>query len=230
LDAARELFSRQGFDGTTTREIAAAAEVNEAIIFRHFASKEELYWAVVSDQIDKRGRGDRLQRSLRPAASARDALAEVAETLLQRDPEDVALTRLLLFSALRNSELAEKFFRNYLAELLRLLSEYIREGVERGRLRPVDPEVGARALLGMVTYHNLIQELFGGERHQKYDPRQLGKQLADIWLNGVAARRNSPARRLPSHDSEGAAGGKQCGAARKPALASEQARIHAGTA
>ena len=44
---AMRLFSERGFRGTTTKEIAQAAGVSEAIIFRHFATKEELYTAII---------------------------------------------------------------------------------------------------------------------------------------------------------------------------------------
>src|ERR1700679_2619741 len=47
IEVAIDLFSRKGFGGTTTREIAAAAGVTEAIIFRHFATKEDLYKAIL---------------------------------------------------------------------------------------------------------------------------------------------------------------------------------------
>src|SRR5215469_14477097 len=47
IDIAIDLFSRKGFAGTTTREIAAAAGVTEAIIFRHFATKQDLYKAIL---------------------------------------------------------------------------------------------------------------------------------------------------------------------------------------
>src|SRR5437588_5922291 len=47
LETALDLFSRKGFEGATTREIAAAAGVTEAIIFRHFPSKQALYTAVL---------------------------------------------------------------------------------------------------------------------------------------------------------------------------------------
>src|SRR5215208_6519149 len=46
-EVAMRLFSESGFRGTTTKEIAQAAGVSEAIIFRHFATKEELYTAIV---------------------------------------------------------------------------------------------------------------------------------------------------------------------------------------
>ena len=43
VDVAIRLFSEKGFRGTTTKEIALAAGVNEAIIFRHFTTKKDLY-------------------------------------------------------------------------------------------------------------------------------------------------------------------------------------------
>ena len=46
LKTAIQLFAQKGFRGTTTREIALAAGVNEVTIFRHFASKQELYSAI----------------------------------------------------------------------------------------------------------------------------------------------------------------------------------------
>src|SRR5256886_16235481 len=44
---AMQIFSRRGFGGTTTKEIAQAAGVSEAMVFRHFATKEELYSAIL---------------------------------------------------------------------------------------------------------------------------------------------------------------------------------------
>src|ERR1700692_237408 len=59
IEGAIDLFSKKGFGGTTTKEIAAAAGVNEAIIFRHFATKQQLYAAILDFKI-----GDpRLQES-----------------------------------------------------------------------------------------------------------------------------------------------------------------------
>src|ERR1051326_5746444 len=57
---AMRLFSERGFRGTTTKEIAQAAGVSEAIIFRHFATKEELYTAI----IDYKGCGGAAQSSV----------------------------------------------------------------------------------------------------------------------------------------------------------------------
>src|SRR5580693_4473452 len=52
IEAALDVFSRKGFDGTTTKEIAAEAGVTEAIIFRHFPTKQALYTAIVQAKRD----------------------------------------------------------------------------------------------------------------------------------------------------------------------------------
>ena len=65
-----DTFARNGFSGTKTKDIAAAAQVSEAILFRHFASKEDLYHAI----LDMKGRNgaDRRIQELRAFADRRD--------------------------------------------------------------------------------------------------------------------------------------------------------------
>src|SRR6266481_7731685 len=46
ISVAETLFNKQGFDGASMRDIAAAAEMQPASVYYHFVSKEELLWAV----------------------------------------------------------------------------------------------------------------------------------------------------------------------------------------
>src|SRR5262245_21160106 len=98
LDVAVALFSQKGFRGTTTREIALAAGVNEAIIFRHFATKSDLYAAII-DQKASSPEIAALQGSLDDAMRAKDD-REVFETLafrvLEFHERDDSAMRLLL--------------------------------------------------------------------------------------------------------------------------------------
>ena len=48
-----ELFAKKGFRGTTTRDLATHAEINEAIIFRYFNTKEELYSAIIEHKVSE---------------------------------------------------------------------------------------------------------------------------------------------------------------------------------
>src|ERR1039458_6892443 len=50
IEAAGKLFARQGFHGTTTRQIAQLADVGENTIFRQFVHKEQLFWSTLQAQ------------------------------------------------------------------------------------------------------------------------------------------------------------------------------------
>jgi AcrR family transcriptional regulator len=63
LRVAIDTFARDGFGGTKTRDIASAAGVSEAILFRHFATKEDLYHAILDAKEDTLESG-RMMRSL----------------------------------------------------------------------------------------------------------------------------------------------------------------------
>src|ERR1035437_10894341 len=47
VQAAGKLFARQGYNGTSTREIAQLADVSENTLFRHFDRKENIFWAAI---------------------------------------------------------------------------------------------------------------------------------------------------------------------------------------
>ncbi len=185
LELATDLFARQGFQGTTTRQIAQRARVNEAIIFRHFPTKEDLYWAVIEHQINIRGGKARLEAKLTSGGSHREVLTALAEEVLTRD---ATLSRLLLFTALENHELSERFFRTHSAQYFEVMADFVRRGIAEGRFREVDPMLAARGFIGMLVYHFQIQELFGGKQVQHFDARKVSETLVDVWLNGMERR------------------------------------------
>jgi AcrR family transcriptional regulator len=188
IEIAMKLFSEQGFDGTSTRQIADAAGITEAIIFRHFRTKEDLFWAVLSDRIERRGRSRRIREIIDSEPDLRQMLREVACNVLDRTADDTAVTRLLLFSALRNSELSDRFFRTYAQETFEMLSDVIRKGIADGSIRPMDPVLAARSFLGMLVYHYLVQEIFGGAGYHKFSVNKTAEEFVDLFMGGIAAQ------------------------------------------
>jgi AcrR family transcriptional regulator len=186
LEISMKLFSEQGFDGTSTREIAQAAGVNEALIFRHFRTKEDLFWAVLSDRVERRGRNRRMRELVRSRRDFREVLVAIAETLLDRTEEDAAVTRLLFYSALRNRELSNRFFQTYGQEKFEMLASLIRAGIGAGHFRKVNPVIAARAFLGMIVYHYLVEEVFGVPHAQALSKRELAVELVGIFLLGIS--------------------------------------------
>lgn len=199
LAVAAELFARQGYAGTTTRQIAEAARVNEAIIFRHFPSKEELYWSVIEDQFKRIAPAQELDKKFATIEDTSKLFAAVAEDVLERNSDEHPLKRLLLFSALENHRLSARFFKQYASGFYELMGGYVRARIERGEFRNVDPVLAARAFLGMMIYHDLVQDLFGGKRFQKFDRTQVARLFADIWLHGMS----SAVSRASSDNSSG---------------------------
>jgi AcrR family transcriptional regulator len=193
LNVAMSLFARHGFEGTTTRQIAELARVNEAIIFRHFPSKEDLYWAIIRRKCNHEGRTRMLEERIAAGGSDLEIFSSIAEQMLSRSRVDENITRLLLFTALERHELSQEFFQTFVAEQYEMVARYIRRRVQQGAFRNVDATLAARGFLGMVIYHYLIQELFGGKRQADYDAGEVGRELAELWLRGVVAdpkRRN----------------------------------------
>src|SRR5437870_9214456 len=70
VEAVKVVFAEKGFHGTTTRELADAAGVSEALLFKHFPNKEALYSAMQLSCCNEQDH-DRLERlkALEPSAS-----------------------------------------------------------------------------------------------------------------------------------------------------------------
>lgn len=196
LDAALGLFARRGFQGTTTRQIADAARVNEAIIFRHFPSKEDLYWAVLQRECENDGGIGTVRAKLQARSSdVREVFTGIARQILERRSRDATLSRLLLFSGLESHRLSRRFFRTYMAEYFEELASHIRAGIEAGRFRAVDPMLAARGFVGMIVYHAWVQELFASGDGHSFDNAEVAGSLTDIWLSGILPAERREARR-----------------------------------
>jgi AcrR family transcriptional regulator len=191
LDIATQLFARQGYEGTTTRHISQECGINEALIFRHFPTKEELYWSVIERKIDHANPAEQMQAVLNAGGSELSVFSGVAHEILQRRSQDSTLSRLLLFSALEKHTLSERFLATYAADYYESLADYIRHRIESGQFRSTNPLLAARAFVGMVIYHSWIQEIFGGKRHKEFDLAEVSRTLAEIWLQGMSKRNGS---------------------------------------
>jgi AcrR family transcriptional regulator len=190
---AMDLFARNGFKGTTTKEIALAAGVNEAIIFRHFATKEELYAAIIDYKMQE-GQ-EKVRRVLERNIERKDDRAifeDLAYGILEFHRQDGTFMRLLLHSALEAHDLSRIFFQTHVAPNFRFIADYIAQRIKDGAYRPVQPKAAARAFVGMVIYHAQIRELFDPEgKLLKLSSRQAAQAFADIFLSGVLQYRET---------------------------------------
>lgn len=181
ISAASSLFATNGFRGTTTKQIALAAGVSEALLFKYFPTKQALYSAILSEKADYSG----LQEAVEKAAAKREdkQLFMLLASYRIRKGADPILFRLLLFSALEGHEMSDMFFRQQYRVFHDLLAGYIQQRIDEGAYRPLDPLLAARAFFGIIVHHRLLHDVLGLPMHLTHE--STVEEYVSLFLNGL---------------------------------------------
>ena len=182
---AMHLFARRGFKGVTSREIAAAADVSEALIFKHFPRKDSLYHAILETKLRESASvvaDDDSMRILDDEAY----LARVVSNIMVRVDRDDTFLRLLLHSALENHPLAREFRRLRVDRLREILERRIRQRYARRRGgAPVEPGAAARIFSGMILASLLHRHIFHDPHVSRARIETWSRTLARVFLKGL---------------------------------------------
>ena len=166
LAAATELFARYGYNGVSTRDVAAAASVNEVTVYRHYPRKHDLYLAVLESELQQiRFRGDLLSR-IAEARNAQEALSRAFDLLWKTLMHRPQILRLLQYSALELNEGFDPLVRKHLGELLEVVARYLEPWVRSGELHCTNAKSLILTLVGIVISHNPLHRVFQGEQDQ----------------------------------------------------------------
>jgi TetR/AcrR family transcriptional regulator len=189
LKIAIESFARKGFGGTKTRDIAAAAGVSEAILFRHFTSKEDLYHAILDSKENPDGANMNLWlQELKALAARRDDTAlflNVASRAVQSFREDPAFHRLLLYASLEGHLLASMFRERFALPMGDFLRRYIAMRQKEGAFRKCDPGVAMNFFLGSIVQYAMASYVFGVKDHLLPEETVV-KQLVNLVMRGLS--------------------------------------------
>jgi TetR/AcrR family transcriptional regulator len=187
IDQAIHLFAMLGFRGTTTKAIAQAAGVSEAVIFRHFATKDDLYGAMLRQKADKDGLDETLDALRDHAARGEDQelVARLVAHVLESHRRDPDFHRVMLYAALEGHDLA-KAGEAYGLQLFGFLRDYVLERQRAGAFRAGDPALMVFALVALPVHFSIVARLFGVERPQGSD-RQLTEEFTRTILDGLRA-------------------------------------------
>jgi TetR/AcrR family transcriptional regulator len=161
IDTARRVFAERGFRGATTRQIAAAAGVTEALIFQHFPDKDALYAAIL-DEGSAEPRSDAWLDELEARYTSCDdetVIRMLYQGVIALHESDPDLLRLMVFSALEQHPLSRHVHRRA-TRLYRFLETFIIAGQRAGRFKTESPAFLARAALALPVYYILQQHLF----------------------------------------------------------------------
>lgn len=185
IEAAIRLFAQKGFQGTKTKEIAEAAGINEALIFRDFQSKDKLYCAII-EYASRRINPEAWIQEMNPYAERGDDAAlfsTLAIKLFSSYGQEHTLFRLMLYCALEHHELSRQFRDRQVAPIERFIEGYVRARQQQGAFRQGDPHALARSFLSMCHHHVLRQVLFG-EAVAPAD-EAAARTFSEVFLDGV---------------------------------------------
>ena len=178
LHAASKLFAANGFRGTSVRQIANRAKVNEVTVFRLFNSKRGLYKEVLENKLKKAGP---LWVPSAIEADREDDIFSILAKDLQRT-FDSEFIRLLFFAALENREELRKSVSPRMDRFYCELAEHLQKQMEKGTIRDADPRLMAKALVTLVVYDRFSIDLLSGESVPSDDQTA---SLIHFWLHDV---------------------------------------------
>jgi AcrR family transcriptional regulator len=189
IEATLDVFAREGCSGATTRQIAHAAGVSEALVFRHFPTKESLYSAILLSRIEESERVLPLDGSLESLDDEAFFL-RVAAATLKRVETDQTFLRLFLHSALEGHELFREFYKVRVERLLSAIEGRVREiQRRRGGRQGLDPALAARAFHGMLFAAVVSRHVFKDRASRRASIDRQARTLVKIFLDGIDPRK-----------------------------------------
>ncbi|KKI99150.1 TetR/AcrR family transcriptional regulator [Prochlorothrix hollandica] len=184
LEAAQRLFAEQGYDGTTTRDLARSAKVAEGTLFRHFTNKKAILVEVVTQ-----GWVELLT----------DLLTELSEMGSYKAVDQVMRKRMLNFRRSQNlmrvcfmevqfhEDLRERIQGEVVDKMIDVAEAFFQTAIDRGVYRPLDPKIIARVFLGMFMVAGFSESTILSPEASPQSMKAMAEGIADIFLNGVLA-------------------------------------------
>ncbi len=185
LQAAQRLFAAQGFEGTTTRDLAQTAGVAEGTLFRHFANKKAILVEVATS-----GWVDILTDLLTELSEmgSYKAIAQVMRRRMWNLQKNADIMRVCFMEVQFHPDLRDRIQTEVIDKMTSVAEAFFQTAIDKGIYRQMDAKLGAKVFLGLFAIagfsdHTLIEPNASPQEMQK-----MAEGLADIFLNGVLAK------------------------------------------
>jgi TetR/AcrR family transcriptional regulator len=189
LDAALDLFVAKGFAATRAEEVAAKAGVSKGTLFLYFKSKEELFEAVVRENI-----GNQINQGLAEVESYEGPTTDMLKFAMFAWWERVGNTKAsgiskLVMSEANNFPELANFYQDTVVKPGRLLIQTIlQRGVDRGEFRTLNMDYAVFSVIAPVMFLTMWKHSWGTcSMDAPLDPKSYLDSQADIIVNGILA-------------------------------------------
>ncbi len=187
LQAARHLFAHQGYDGTTTRDLAQKAGVAEATLFRHFPNKKAILIAVVTE-----GWVEILTDLLTELSGMSNykAVATMLQRRIMHLHDNADMMRICFLEAQFHPELRDRIQSEIIVKMTDVAEAFFETAMQKGVYRKMNPKIVAHVFLGMFAVAGFSYSTLIEPNASPQDMKEMAEGLADIFLNGVLVKEN----------------------------------------
>lgn len=184
IDSARQVFEQSGFNGARTRDLAAAAGVNEALLYRHFESKEELFEAAVATPLE-----EAVGKLVELSGSPPEAFDSTGTVMHERTYQFVydllgvmeeigPLLGIVLFD---QADRSAEYFRGRIEPSLQRIDDVVAANLSAWSHKDFDIELIVRLTVGMTWFLTVADKL----RAHKRDRAATAETITTILLDGI---------------------------------------------
>lgn len=156
VNAAKSVFARYGFEGAKTQQIAAAAEVSEALLYRHFPSKTALYRAVLRATIEDQDRS--IAHIGKPQPGARGIVAMLVSlfysSVLGVDSPNADGVRMMFASLAGDGTFARLVYRRAVKRTVQSTDTAIRKAISDGEA--LETGISSAELIDLIAHVGLM--------------------------------------------------------------------------
>ncbi len=195
LQAAEEVFVREGYTQATMDDIAAEAQFSKATIYRYFQSKKELFLEIIISTLNELQQ--ELEIILAKDLTAENKLKEIISAISLYSYRKKNISRVFFMEKImfqkyhqilsqdKHPQLPPKL-REVLRKMSIIVRECLREGIAGGEFRRIDMEDAAFVLGGMIRGF-----IFSGPFKEKsYSVEEATELIHSIFLRGIRNKKN----------------------------------------
>ncbi len=179
LDQAIRTFADQGFRGTDVQAIADGAGVGKGTVYRYFRSKQDLFWATTYEVLQRMER--HMFEAMEGVEDAREKLRAAAVGYSQFFLANPEYLQLFLQDLAEFRGSGPESHRQHHEKLIGRMGEIVQEGIDAGRLRPVDLRLTTIGLGSLLFGATIL-----GSHLEAVPVAEMTAYAVDVFLRGIA--------------------------------------------
>lgn len=186
-NASLQLFTRQGYHGTSMREIAEKVGLTPGALYNHFQSKEELFSFLVARYKERLFEGENAVKKVLEESQFPDDLADLGAAIQEVVQKHKSFWLLWYVDVL---EFGGKHFKSTLAPQFLLDSPGLKSRLEKlgeQKILRTDPNFAFIMIYMSLFNYYIVEIIFGGKNHYNLPMEEALEKIIDIFLNGILA-------------------------------------------